>query len=392
MTRSQKAIIFLNMLSTGLMSPILSLFLLSHGCNLSTLAVVLMLYSATVILFEVPSGIFADLYGRKRCFLLSYLFSALFAVLLVVAHSFPILIISILFYGLARAFSSGSLDSLIVEDCLERLGPGALSKVTSQLLVCNSLGVALGALLGGILPNWQNYSLHLLVRLGLQTVSVLLALCFCSDNRACVQERVTLRQHLGQMGQLFRSGQELSSVFCCLAGYAVALMMVEVYWQPQFSSLLQSDNNLFFGLLCAGGYAGTTAGSALTGKLRLVTPRRQWLAYLCFILTLAATLVLMVFQRQAAFFALAYMANMFALGMLNVPEQTIINRLATPDTRASILSCSSLFCQVGGIGGSAACSVLIPFLGIGGVWLSAAALILLVAGVVTGRLRQVLAA
>lgn len=392
MTRSQKAIIFLNMLSTGLMSPILSLFFLSHGCNLSTLAVALMLFSGTVILFEVPSGIFADLYGRKRCFLLSYLFSAVFAILPVVSPSFPAMLVAVFFYGLARAFSSGSLDSLIVEDCLERLGPAALSKVTSQLLICNSLGVALGALLSGLLPNWQNYSLHLLLRLGIQTVSVLLALRFCSDNRACVQERVPLRQHLGQMGQLFGSGREFSSVFCCLTGYAVTLMMVEIYWQPQFSALLQSDNKLFFGLLCAGGYAGTTAGSALAGKLRLTTPRRQWSAYLGFILLLGATLAAMALQRGPALFALVYIANLFALGMLNVPEQTIVNRLATPDTRASILSCSSLFCQIGGISGSAVCSVLIPFLGIGGVWLAAAGFVVLVTGVVAGRLRRTLTA
>ena len=74
MTPVQIAIVFGNSFGIGLLQPVLSLFLLARGCNLQTLAVVIGVYSVTVILAEVPSGVFADLHGRKVAYFLSGLF------------------------------------------------------------------------------------------------------------------------------------------------------------------------------------------------------------------------------------------------------------------------------------------------------------------------------
>ena len=66
-----KAILFLNTFGNGILSPVFSLILLARGCDFITLPLVMGVYSATVILCEVPTGVFADLFGRRRTFLLS---------------------------------------------------------------------------------------------------------------------------------------------------------------------------------------------------------------------------------------------------------------------------------------------------------------------------------
>ena len=71
MKPAQRLILFLHSFSGGVLMPILSLLLLERGCDLRTLPLVLGVYSATVILCEVPTGVCADLLGRKKTFLIS---------------------------------------------------------------------------------------------------------------------------------------------------------------------------------------------------------------------------------------------------------------------------------------------------------------------------------
>jgi len=65
------AAIGLDALARGILVPVMSLLALEKGLTLAQLAAGLALYSAAAFLLEVPSGILADLLGRKRVFLLA---------------------------------------------------------------------------------------------------------------------------------------------------------------------------------------------------------------------------------------------------------------------------------------------------------------------------------
>ena len=74
MSLSHKILFFLNSFSTGILTPVLTLVLCSHGANISTVSVFLGIFAVTVMVLEVPSGVFADLKGRKNTFLMSHIF------------------------------------------------------------------------------------------------------------------------------------------------------------------------------------------------------------------------------------------------------------------------------------------------------------------------------
>ena len=65
------AAVGLDALARGILVPVMSLLALEKGLTLAQLAAGLALYSAAAFLLEVPSGILADLLGRKRVFLLA---------------------------------------------------------------------------------------------------------------------------------------------------------------------------------------------------------------------------------------------------------------------------------------------------------------------------------
>ena len=64
MRKAIQGIIFLKNMATGILAPMLTLALLQHGANIRTISLFIGLYSATIILAEFPSGVFADLCGK----------------------------------------------------------------------------------------------------------------------------------------------------------------------------------------------------------------------------------------------------------------------------------------------------------------------------------------
>ncbi|NLI22367.1 MAG: MFS transporter [Clostridiales bacterium] len=146
MRKSLQWILFLRALATGVLAPVLTLSLLAHGATLQTVSLLIGVYSLTVVAAEFPSGVFADLYGRKTAFLISCAAHlSAFALLLVSAHA-ATLLAAMALSGLARAFSSGSIDALAIDGAPDG---AALVKVTARLSVLESAGLAVGALAGG---------------------------------------------------------------------------------------------------------------------------------------------------------------------------------------------------------------------------------------------------
>ena len=75
MTALQKMTVFITWLSVGIVQPIFSLLLLGKGAILTTLPAAIGVYSITVLTAEFPSGVFADIFGRKAAFMFVYVFS-----------------------------------------------------------------------------------------------------------------------------------------------------------------------------------------------------------------------------------------------------------------------------------------------------------------------------
>lgn len=367
MTKAQKAVIFLNNFGVGLLAPVLSLFILSHGGDLRELAIAIGIYSASVIAAEVPSGLFADIYGRKNAFFLSCAFVAASFAIIYFADSMPPLAAGMALYGLGRAFLSGSLDSLILEDCLHRGGDAALSRAAGENLVFQCSGIAAGSLAGGFLPDINGYILHVAARLAVLLAVGIMCAVFLKESPVPRERRKTLREQIGAVARVLKGERTLRIVMLCIFGASLTLFAIETYWQPQFTSLSGGRLRAMLGIICAGGYGANTLGSLAASRLKMPAQKRRWTVYLASTALLGGALCALSLQNGAAGFILCYILAQGALGVANVPEQTLLNSLASDGTRASLLSLASLFAQTGGVISSAVCSALVLKIEISGV-------------------------
>ena len=379
MRKTVQLIYFLRFFGTGIILPVLSLLLLARGATIETVSLVIGLYSLTVILAEFPSGVFADLYGRKDAFLLSCLLSLASYCLFFFSRSVPLLLIGMVLNGLSRAFSSGSIDALMIDHAHEQHVP--IERVTARLSILESAGFASGALCGGLLAGIGNrYSGNLVANIVLSALLIVLTLVFVHEARGerpahaakshdalfrtQIQESVSFARQAGIVRILL--------VLCVLMGFA--LNSIEIYWQPALSTY--QTPSWVFGAVSFGGFAFVMLGSWLSERL---LRKRDHATGFLLLLKAALGLGLLAFSFARGTFAFigVYLALYLLIGGSGVVENTLLNRLAPPSHRAGILSLFSLVLQLGGLLASAGGYFVSKYASYSNMWRLAGILLLL---------------
>jgi len=100
-------------------TPIWILFFQSRGLTLADIGFIATAVYLGSVLFEYPTGIFADKYGRKLSLIISLLLLIIALLLKVTAYSKIQFFIAAFMIGAAWAFSSGALQALIYDKLKE---------------------------------------------------------------------------------------------------------------------------------------------------------------------------------------------------------------------------------------------------------------------------------
>lgn len=380
MRRIFQIIILLQYFATGVMAPVLTLALLKHGASISTVSLLLGAYSLTALVAEIPSGVFSDLCGRKNSFLLSALLAMLSCGLLLVSKTVPLLFAAMVVQGLARAFSSGSIDALAIDDTVA--SGGVLAKVTSRLTILESAGLASGALVGGFLPGLDAaYAGNLITNLALYILLFLLAICcVCDETRTGTAQtnkenggyrRFGLHVKEG-LSFITQKGTRILFVFSFITGFA--LLSVETYWQPALAEL--SAASWLLGVVSFAGFFSVILGSKVMGCLLVKRPNDGRILLLGLKALFGVCLLLLFFQFRTYFFIAVYMLAYFFQGGGSVVESTILNQSVSTSRRASVLSLFSFVLQLGGLAASLCGYVVSAKANFRGVWLIAGILLL----------------
>ena len=124
----------------------------ARGMDLLQIGLLMGVYSLTVVLLEVPTGGLADAVGRKRVSVLAYVFLAAASIVILLAFSFPMIMLAFTLMGVGRALSSGALEAWFV-DALYNVDPDIdLQPIFARAGTFTLLSLGLGTLLGSILP------------------------------------------------------------------------------------------------------------------------------------------------------------------------------------------------------------------------------------------------
>lgn len=389
------ALVFLLIhLGTGLAAPVLSLMLLARGATLATLPLVVGVTTVVTCLLEVPSGIAADVLGRRRVFVLSMALQVATYVVLLATPSLAVVALSGVLRGLALAARTGTLEAVELDrvvaghpEAAERLA--ALDALNGRLALLESAGVGAGAIAGGVLATLDpSYVLLIgcIVTSGVAALAGGLAL-FPPDARSSVPALERLRSTLADMrATLVRPG-DIRLVLAVSASAGVVMVAVETYWQLAFEGLVGAGGTWLLGFVNCAGMGAAALGSAAAMRWGSAAPGVHGRRGLYLALQAAAIVCLALFSaaESVPVFVVVYVALYLALGARSVIEQTVLHNAVPSRERSGMASVQSIALRAGGLAGSAASGPAVAALTLAGAWPVLAALAVVLAALGCGR-------
>ena len=138
------------------------LFFISRGLNLSQIGILLFLWSVMTLLLEVPTGVLADHWSRRKMLILSGLFYSVCYFILIFSNSFWLFLLAFLFRTLGSTFTSGTLQAYVFDFLKLNNQEGQFEKLWGRGNALRTLGIGTAVLLGGFLSQ-VSYSIPLVL-------------------------------------------------------------------------------------------------------------------------------------------------------------------------------------------------------------------------------------
>ena len=130
-------------------TPVAVLFWQENGLSLTEIMILQSLFSVALVLLEIPSGYFADVFGRRPSLILASVFYLVAAIGYSLGHDFGTFLIAELLWAVACAFISGA-DSALVYDSLQDVGEEKnYKRIWGNISFWAFLAVAFGGIVGG---------------------------------------------------------------------------------------------------------------------------------------------------------------------------------------------------------------------------------------------------
>lgn len=127
------------------------LFLLEKGLSFTQIGILYAIREIVINVFEIPSGIFADTFGRKNSLVASFIFYIFSFLVFYTSGSFWLFLCAFVLYGMADAFRSGTHKTIIMDYL--KLHDWEDQKISyyGHTRACSQKGSAISALIAGLL-------------------------------------------------------------------------------------------------------------------------------------------------------------------------------------------------------------------------------------------------
>lgn len=187
---------------------------------------------------EIPTGAVADLFGKKKTLILSFLFEAIGGLIMAFAQNFNQLIFSVFVMCLGGALYSGTLDALIFDSLKQENKESTFDKIIANISSLTLITIALASIAGGFLYT-VNYRLPFIANTAAYVLGLIA--CFFLTEPAIDTVKFSFKNYFAQIrqgfSQLFSKISRNQTIKLLLLGGFVVILdeMMEAFLLVEFS-------------------------------------------------------------------------------------------------------------------------------------------------------------
>lgn len=341
---------FMNEFSLSLVSAIYVLFLLKQGLDLFEVMLVNLAFMVSIFLFEIPTGAYADFYGRRRSIILSFIFLLFTFLLYYLSDNLWLFILAEVLAAIAFTFSSGALDAWLVDSFGTQEYTGNVDYIFSNAEVIGKSAAIFGGLLGGYIG-----SVNLALPFGLGAVLIfvtLLIAVFFIHEKFTPKHTPSFSNTFSRIGNVAKDsityGLKHKVVLWLILSsivYSFAFMPLNMYWSPRMNEL--AGNQVWvLGWVWAGMAMFMIVGSYLVKHLLKKEKTYSWIM-IATALFLAIPILLASLSNIFAIVLYSFLTYEIGRGMLKPAHKAYLNKFIPSEQRATVLSFDSMMARFG---------------------------------------------
>lgn len=293
-------------------------------------------------LFEVPSGIAADHYGRKTTLLISSAAFIISMIILAFTKNYIFILCFAIADGLKLAFESGSDSALLYDSLVELKREDEHPKITGKAISFFLVGVAISAPIGSTIAKFTSIQFTIILTIGIAIISFLIVSSFKEPK---MYKKLTERHYLKHLKESLhicftnKKLKWLIIMFSVLQGVTITTFIFHQAFLNTYNTDIALYGWINLGLIV---FAIITSHSydKINKKIKDMKLFR--------IIAYSLPLIFLAMGITKTFWS--YIPAMFGLeiiyGLYNPAKDHYVNKEISSDKRATILSVMGFFSAV----------------------------------------------
>ena len=322
--------------------PIVVLFWRDNGLSLTNIMTLQAMFALFVVILEIPSGYFADKYGRKKSLVIAGASSFMGIVAYSLAHNFLGFLIGEFFFALFVSFTSGAITALTF-DTLQTLDrEKEYQKIWGRALFYGMSTLAISGIIGGFIAKIDlRYTLFASVPFFVLLIPLTLSM------KEPERKKIILKKgHLQKLLNVIKNNlvtknkktRKLKWIIIYSAVIYAFNQSVLWLYQPYFK--LSGVDIIYFGIVFASFQMVSAFASMYAHKLEKRLGEKY--SFIMLIFLVAVSFLLMSNFIFLFSFSFGFIQQ-FVRGYKNIIVTDYINKLVNSEVRATVLSVESFF-------------------------------------------------
>jgi MFS family permease len=368
--RTFLTLLLFNTLAASLIWGINTLFLLDAGLSNAEAFAANAFFTAGLAIFEIPTGVIADLRGRRVSYLLGVFTlttsTLLYLYMWYVSARFWAWALSSMLLGLGFTFFSGAVEAWLVDALAASGFKEKLESVLAKGEIVEGSAMLAGSIAGGLIAQVTNLGVPYIVRAGLLVLNFVAAFLLMRDVGFKPSQNKSLLKEIKVIlaGSMKYGLRNPPARWLMLAAPFTGGVTIYAFYAMQPYLLELYGNKEAYGI--AGLAAAIVAGAQIVGGLLVPFVGKIFRVRTSVLLAayVVSTIVLAIVGFIPNFWVVVTLLILWGLMFAAVTpvRQSFLNGLIPSEQRATVLSFDSLFASAGGV-------VIQPVLGrVADVW------------------------
>jgi MFS family permease len=174
-------LVFSQLFISEVTGTIFTLYLLSKGMRLIDVNIILAAFFITILIMEIPTGVIADVFGRKISITLGFVFNAIAGCVFLSASNLGFFIIAEILFALGETLLSGAMEAWMVESInLQEENNNDIEIIFSHAGIIRQIAGMLCGIIGALVATYS-YTIPWIIGIIISVLTVIFSILFIKE-------------------------------------------------------------------------------------------------------------------------------------------------------------------------------------------------------------------